>query len=218
VPGAAFALLAQWQALAGSPNENRRTAAKLFVGLLCSFSATFLATSVIKLSIGRYRPDFVARCWGTTNLTAVLFLPGGAGLGENCVSNCGYPVCTNTDKAVVKEGHKAMPSGHVSLTGAGLWFLSLYLLRLSRTTRVLGGRAPFATLIAALLPLLLLIEISITRMTDYWHRSADVGVAAALSGSIAFFTLHRVLPATAPAAGEAAAEPQAALPADGEEV
>ena len=160
--------------------------AKLVLGLLASCSFTLALTNAIKLTVGRPRPNFVARCWQTTNLATVAALPGGGGLP-------GYPVCTNPDAAEVKEGRKSFPSGHVSLTAAGQLFLCAFLLRRTRPSGQEQGGA-FGRLVLALLPALVTLLVSITRMRDYWHHPTDCIGAALIGGGVAKMVRPEPLP------------------------
>lgn len=218
-PIAVLVPLATFGSLHAARRLDRKTAAKLALGLMYSCSFTLALTNFIKLSVGRSRPNFVARCWQTTDLNVVAALPNGGGVP-------GYPVCTNPSAAEVKEGRKSFPSGHVSLTAAGLVFLSLYLLRRTRV-RPPEQANSISRVLLAVLPLLLLLLIAITRVRDYWHhpgtmlRAAierrlhpltrlshpgDCAAAAIIGGGVAQMCLRRVLPPPKQGGGAAPAE------------
>ena len=192
-PIAVLIPLAVFGGLHAARKLDRKTLAKLVLGLMFSCSATLALTNLIKLTVGRSRPNFVARCWQTTNLSVVAALPNGGGMP-------GYPVCTNPSAAEVKEGRKSFPSGHVSLTAGGLVFLSLFLLRRT-SVRPPEQTNSISRVALAVTPLLLLLLIAITRVRDYWHHPGDCVGAAVIGGGIAHVCLRRVLPPPKPAQG-----------------
>ncbi|CAN4079934.1 unnamed protein product [Withania somnifera] len=125
------------------------------LGLLFSVLVTAVITGAIKDAVGRPRPDFFWRCFPD---------------GKEVYDKWGDVVC-HGDKNVVKEGHKSFPSGHTSLSFAGLGFLSLYL---SGKIQAFDCRGHVAKLCLVLLPLLLASLVAISRVDDYWHHWQDV--------------------------------------------
>ena len=150
---------------------DRRTAARLTLCLFGACSMTFAITNVLKVAVGRPRPDFVARCWPDGQVTG---LPG-------------VPVCEGDQNAhVVKEGLKSFPSGHTSLTMCGMTYLSLLL-----WTRVLfvpsaAVRGPVLRVLAAALPLLYALYVAVSRVRDGWHHWSDCAAGALLGGGLAW--------------------------------
>jgi membrane-associated phospholipid phosphatase len=125
-------------------------------------------TNVVKLLVGRPRPNFAARCW-----------PDGVRVGVP-----GVPVCSGEAHSV-REGRKSFPSGHTSLATAGLAYLSFFLLATVRPRAAADGGAAWRTT-AALSPLLLAMWVGLTRVRDYWHHWSDVATGAALGACIAY--------------------------------
>lgn len=122
-----------------------------FAALTC-LAANGLATNLIKVSVGRFRPNFAARCW-----------PNGA---LPRFDDQGRPACM--DNAVdPAEGMKSFPSGHTSWSTAGLGFLSLWLM--GPGLRCFEGRhdGPLR-LVVALAPLAGAAWIGASRLQDYW--------------------------------------------------
>merc|ERR1719410_3108195 len=70
-------------------------------------------TNVVKLCVGRPRPDFVFRCW-----------PDGE-IPENAFDEPALPC--NGNSAAIIEGRKSFPSGHSSFSFATWGFVFLYL-------------------------------------------------------------------------------------------
>ena len=73
------------------------------LGLGEALGVTLLLTGLLKVSVGRLRPDFLARCQPDANL--------------NCTG----------DPDEVLEGRRSFPSGHTSLSFAGATYMSMYL-------------------------------------------------------------------------------------------
>jgi diacylglycerol diphosphate phosphatase/phosphatidate phosphatase len=137
------------------------------LGLWLSLSGTFLFVNIVKLCVGRLRPDFLARC-----------VPDAAG------------VCSGAARAII-EGRKSFPSGHAALSSAGLIFLAIALAahlssRPSRCGVVWRAAVVWAVWMVPLL-------VGLSRVADYWHHWSDVatglaiGHAAAAGSWILFF-------------------------------
>ncbi|KAF9557664.1 phosphatidic acid phosphatase type [Mortierella alpina] len=76
------------------------------LGLLVAILLTTMFTQVMKVTVGKHRPDFLARCKPMQNGSPLLKDPS---LG---LWNIG--VCTQTDELILKDGMRAFPSGHAS--------------------------------------------------------------------------------------------------------
>ena len=81
------------------------------LGLFISLILTSFLTDVVKNSVGRPRPDLLARCKpkeGTAEHSLVTF-----------------DVCTETDHHILHDGWRSFPSGHSSFAFSGLGYLAL---------------------------------------------------------------------------------------------
>ena len=175
-----FVLLAH--ALLARPPRAEAHAA--FLALAAAVLTTGTATNLLKLGVGRPRPNFVARCW-----------PGGA---TPVFDDGGVPVCA-PGAVGPWEGRKSFPSGHSSWCSSGLGFISFWAAgKLRVWTRDAAGHP--ARLILASLPLSLAVFVGVTRLQDNWHHVEDVAVGLALGTGLAYaafrqsyhcFTSHR---------------------------
>lgn len=117
-----------------------------FLGLFLSLALTTTLTDIVKITVGRPRPDFLDRCQliaGTVNaapygLTTVnpipsfLMIYNYEGLALMCTHDVLLRIpqvaaCTQTKAAILNDGFKSFFSGHASVSFAGLGFLSFYL-------------------------------------------------------------------------------------------
>jgi diacylglycerol diphosphate phosphatase/phosphatidate phosphatase len=85
------------------------------LGLILGLALSGVITQFMKVTVGRPRPDLIDRCQPPAGATDPAF-----GLTS-------YTICTQTDLAILKDGFRSFPSGHSSLSFAGLGFLSFYL-------------------------------------------------------------------------------------------
>ncbi|KAF9173600.1 hypothetical protein BGX20_002737 [Mortierella sp. AD010] len=89
------------------------------LGLLVSVLLTTIFTQVIKVTVGKHRPDFLSRCQPMLN---------GAPLTQDEPLHLWtIDVCSQTDHAILKDGFRSFPSGHASTSFAGLFYISLWL-------------------------------------------------------------------------------------------
>jgi diacylglycerol diphosphate phosphatase/phosphatidate phosphatase len=139
------------------------------LGLGLTFVLNGVVTNLIKIWLGRPRPDFVARC-----------IPqAGTPLNEPV----GIEVCTNTNMAELYEGLKSTPSGHSSTSFSGLLYLSLWLCGQMSAAR--QGAEVYKGLIS-FSPLVLATYIAISRTEDYRHHYIDVVFGSILGSFIAW--------------------------------
>ena len=136
----------------------------LALGLL----VTGFLTQLVKVSVGRLRPDFLARCRPENNM------PNAKCLG---------------DPSVVEEGRKSFPSGHASLSFAGLSMLTFYILgKLQIIDR--GQRALLAEWMLAFLPVVGALMVALSRVSDYRHHWQDVTVGSLLGLGLSYWAYN----------------------------
>lgn len=143
------------------------------LGLFLAASLTGVVTDLIKLSVGRPRPDFFYRC----------FLDGKTTSDLQCT---GPP-------DLVKEGRKSFPSGHSAWMFACFGYLSLYLLGKLQCFRP-SGHGEGWRLCLALSPLMASTLIALSRFQDFRHHWDDILVGSLLGFLIAVLCYHHHYP------------------------
>jgi len=132
-----------------------------------------LITNILKLTIGRPRPDFLHRCYG----------PGYRFMKDYRRKCIGQP-------HVVMSGRKSFPSGHSSLSFCALGFMALYVAGQLRTFASRGLNGGWK-LILPLLPLLVATLIAISRTCNYRHHFTDVIAGGALGLFIVYIVYRQ---------------------------
>mmetsp|Transcript_9999 Transcript_9999/g.30502 ORF Transcript_9999/g.30502 Transcript_9999/m.30502 type:complete len:305 (-) Transcript_9999:33-947(-) len=169
----------------GGRGEGMRALSAAFV----SVGVCTLAAGILRSYFGSLRPNFFAGCgWNNT-------------LGA----------CTTGWKGEhddLDEGRRSFPSGHTASAYSTLFLLSLCLLRVARATRasIRASRAaedhvswrkrllPALLTVLAVLPTTGATLIAATRVTDYYHFTADVVAGALLGVASAALAAESLLP------------------------
>lgn len=153
----------------------------LFVSLLGLYISLFtnsIITEVLKVWIGRHRPDFLSRCIvreGTPINTMVF----------------AQDVCTTTDIAKLMDGFKTTPSGHSSISFSGLGYLSLWLCGQFLVSHVDTGA--WRSIVSGL-PLFGASYVAFSRTEDYRHHFVDVILGSCLGSLVAWWSYRRIFP------------------------
>ncbi|KAG9318728.1 phosphatidic acid phosphatase type 2/haloperoxidase [Chiua virens] len=85
------------------------------LGLILGLAITGAITQFSKITVGRPRPDLLSRCIPISDSQDPTY-----GLSTDAI-------CTQTNQSIMLDGWRSFPSGHSSLSFAGLGFLSFYL-------------------------------------------------------------------------------------------
>jgi len=152
------------------------------LGAILGLSLTGAVTQVVKLTVGRPRPDVLDRCQPP------------AGLSDPPYQLSNSTICTQTSLAILQDGFRSFPSGHSSLSFAGLGFLAFYLagkLHLFDVKGYAGKAWIFLT------PFLAAALVAISRTMDYRHHWQDVLVGATLGTVFAYFSYRQYYPSLA---------------------
>ncbi|SNX86169.1 related to DPP1 - diacylglycerol pyrophosphate phosphatase [Melanopsichium pennsylvanicum] len=148
------------------------------LGFVLANALTLTVTTIIKVCVGRGRPDLIDRCQpqsGSTNATPY-------GLVTDTICTVGI------DNKTLRDGFRSFPSGHASTSFAGLTYLSLYLAgKLHLFDR--RGHAVTAWLCAT--PLMAATLIAVSRTMDYRHHATDV-IAGALLGLVISYSSYKL--------------------------
>jgi len=149
------------------------------LGLVLSLSLAGAFTQAIKVTVGRPRPDLLSRCNPDQGVVDPTY-------GLSTVA-----ICHQSDRHIINDGFRSFPSGHSSLSFAGLTFLSLYIagkLHLFDTR----GHAPKAWI--SILPLFGAALVAVSRTMDYRHHWQDVLAGSFLGIVMAYFSYRQYFP------------------------
>ncbi|KAI1795821.1 acid phosphatase/Vanadium-dependent haloperoxidase [Ganoderma leucocontextum] len=150
-----------------------------WLGWLLSCSITGAVTQFSKITVGRPRPDVVDRC---QPMAGAVDPP----LGLSTVA-----ICTQTNVPILTDGWRSFPSGHSSLSFAGLGFLSFYL---AGKMHLFDERGHTVKAWIALVPLSGAALVAISRTMDYRHHWQDVLTGSFLGLVVAYFSYRQYYP------------------------
>ncbi|KAK9470783.1 phosphatidic acid phosphatase type 2/haloperoxidase [Dipodascopsis tothii] len=147
------------------------------LSLAHSIFLTEFVTDLLKNTIGRTRPDFIARCMPApgTPLTGLV----------------GIEVCTNPNMGVLYDGFRSTPSGHSSLSFAGLGFLSAWL---AGQLHIFQPGAELFKTMFSLIPLVMGLFIGISRIEDYRHHITDIIFGGVIGTLVAWYSYRKFFP------------------------
>lgn len=149
------------------------------MGLFISTLMAGIVTDILKNFIGRHRPDFLARCVPREDapLNTMVFA---------------QDVCTTDNIPRLLDGFRTTPSGHSSISFAGLTYLSLWLAgQLVAANEYLGAWRT----ILSFAPTLGAALIALSRTEDYRHHFVDILIGSCLGLAISFWSYFRLFPA-----------------------
>jgi diacylglycerol diphosphate phosphatase / phosphatidate phosphatase len=174
--------------------RSARYHAVAILGLLLGVTVTYVLTSVLKVSMGKLRPDFKERCKPRE-------IPGGNNFGK-------ILECTG-DKAIITEGRKSFPSGHTSTSFAGFGYSSLYI---AYQLRLFTQQSYVLKSIFFVLPWIIATMIASTRVFDNKHHYSDVIGGMLIGVLFAFVSFFLYLPVLRKLGMEQAGENDIILP------
>ncbi|EJT98971.1 PAP2-domain-containing protein [Dacryopinax primogenitus] len=152
------------------------------LGLLLTLSLTTVLTDLCKLTVGRPRPDLLARC---------LLPPDTSDAGFPYYGLVSASLCTQTNQHILNDGFKSFFSGHSSFSFAGLGFLSFYLAgKVGLWDR--KGHAIKPWICGA--PLVVAALVAISRVMDYRHHWQDIVVGSLVGWLMSWFVYRLYYP------------------------
>jgi len=149
------------------------------LGAILGLSLTGAVTQVVKLTVGRPRPDVLDRCQPP------------AGLSDPPYQLSNSTICTQTNIAILRDGFRSFPSGHSSLSFAGLGFLAFYL---AGKLHLFDDKGYAGKAWVSLTPFVAAALVATSRTMDYRHHWQDVLVGAALGTVLAYFSYRQFYP------------------------
>lgn len=147
------------------------------MGLFLSVLITSLFTDILKNWIGRLRPDFLSRCEPAKDTPK-----------DKLVS---IEVCTTTNLERLEDGFRTTPSGHSSISFAGLFFLTLFLLG---QFQAINTKTSSTRTILCFIPFLVACWIALSRTEDYRHHFVDVLIGSCIGLIISTWQYFRLFP------------------------
>ncbi|KAG9296013.1 hypothetical protein G9A89_011865 [Geosiphon pyriformis] len=150
------------------------------LGLALALTLTTLVTNSIKITTGRPRPDFIARC-----------NPKEGSHDKPVYGLSNSDICTWTDSHIERDGYMSFPSGHSSTAFAGLTYLSMYLAGKLDIFDAAGHTYKSFIVVA---PYIGAALVAISRTNDYRHHWQDVTVGGLLGMVFATFSYLQYFP------------------------
>lgn len=149
------------------------------LGLLLSLSMTGTITQLVKVTVGRPRPDLISRC---------MPVPGSE---DPLWSLSTADICTQTASKILEDGWRSFPSGHSSMSFAGLGFLAFYL---AGKLHLFDTRGHVGKAWISITPLAGATLVATSRTMDYRHHWQDVMTGSALGLLLAYFSYRQYYP------------------------
>ncbi|XP_013119586.2 uncharacterized protein LOC106096397 isoform X1 [Stomoxys calcitrans] len=144
-----------------------------------------LATSLLKISVGRPRPDYFYRCFPD----GVMHLSNNATNMDNLLDLFN---CTGSTNAI-NEGRKSFPSGHSSFAFAGFGFITYYVGAKLHAFNY-RGRGQSWRLCLSIAPLVLAALIAVSRTCDYHHHWEDVTIGSFIGLFVSYYVYRQYYP------------------------
>ncbi|KAJ1659717.1 hypothetical protein IWQ61_001241 [Dispira simplex] len=153
-----------------------------WLGLMLGLTLTIMITHTLKITAGRLRPDFISRC----KLDLSDGIPKDPELGLSTMQ-----LCTQTNEKLLRDGMKSFPSGHSSLSFAGLFYVSLFL---AGKLHIHDRKGHTIKSFMVILPILGAAWVAVSRTVDYRHHWQDVVVGSLIGIACAYFAYRQYYP------------------------
>ncbi|KAJ3866580.1 phosphatidic acid phosphatase type 2/haloperoxidase [Lentinula novae-zelandiae] len=151
------------------------------LGLILSLAMAGVVTQFTKVTVGRPRPDVIDRCQPPSGTIDPTF-----GLSTAAI-------CTQTDMSLLKDGFRSFPSGHSSLSFAGLGFLAFYV---AGKLHLFDHKGHIGKVWLFLAPFSGAALVAISRTMDYRRKYhwQDVFIGSILGTVMAYFSYRQYYP------------------------
>ncbi|KAJ7046639.1 PAP2-domain-containing protein [Mycena alexandri] len=150
------------------------------LGLVLGLTITGSITQFTKLTVGRPRPDILDRCQP---------IPGSV---DPIYRLSNSSICTTSnDSAIMLDGFRSFPSGHSSLSFAGLGFLAFFL---AGKLHLFDHRGYVAKAWISLVPFAGASLVAISRTMDNRHHWQDVLAGSILGTVVSYFSYRQYYP------------------------
>ncbi|PSK54834.1 Diacylglycerol pyrophosphate phosphatase 1 [Elsinoe australis] len=172
--GTPLLIVVVWLLLSKSPIQKAHIT---ILSFLISLILTSFLTDIVKNSVGRPRPDLIARCKPQADTPRDKLV--------------GIEVCTETNHHLLHDGWRSFPSGHSSFAFSGLGYLGFFF---ASQVHALRPNVDLARMILVMAPFVCAALIAISRLEDYRHDVFDVSAGSIIGVTIAYLTWRRHYP------------------------
>ncbi|CAL1541613.1 unnamed protein product [Lymnaea stagnalis] len=159
-------------------NRNLYSSINAVLGVSLSMYLSLVITNLIKLVVGRPRPDFFDRCYKE--------LPEDPKVLSQ--ANC------DRSGDLVSQGYKSFPSGHSTLAFGGMAYLSFYIALNLKVFSQINSQHSSLRLIAFLVPLVVATLVAASRTSDYHHHWQDVLAGSFIGLMVAYMCFRQNFP------------------------
>ncbi|ERL84811.1 phospholipid phosphatase 5 [Dendroctonus ponderosae] len=149
-------------------NQRLKDIIKGFYALTLVYMINGIFTVMLKLLVGRPRPNFFMRCF-----------PDGYGTDINH--------CTGEYRGHM-DGRKSFPSAHATFAFSGMFFMTLRMCRILQIKD--PGRHKGWKCLTVIIPVIFAVLIGVSRTCDYHHHYSDVLFGAIMGMGISYFVYY----------------------------
>jgi diacylglycerol diphosphate phosphatase/phosphatidate phosphatase len=155
--------------------RKKHRVAKFFLAQLVLFQAlglTLFLTSLAKVFFGRQRPNFYAMCDYKGYRNAIATGDFSVYFSLTTPNEPGNIAFCSATTREINESMMSHPSGHASLTFAGMGFLALFLHHMLVSHKPTRRHHLWKALVFTF-PMTIAVMVAATRTRDYWHNYDD---------------------------------------------